>query len=189
MKRRRTWTGRPWPCTGWLVFKARRSGVLTYPQSILERENHDSGDYLFILHLADAKDIAIGSKREFLSCRLLRLYRVGPEEPGCPSGPPQPQTQEDALAHRLPAPGSRRRRRPAVRTADDLEHDLARAVDAVADWRIEGFGCTDCDCPSHLFGFAENPIHYRPFIQVVEDFRMNRLASLMTDTGAFVKKD
>ena len=24
-----------------------------------------------------------------------------------------------------------------VRTADDLEHDLARAVDAVADWRIE----------------------------------------------------
>ena len=76
-----------------------------------------------------------------------------------------------------------------VRTADDLEHNLARAVDAVADWHIEGFGCTDCDCPSHLFGFAENPIHYRPFIQVVEDFRMNRLASLMTDTGAFVKKD
>ena len=166
------------------------AGVLTYPQAILERENHDSGDYLFILHLADAKDIAIGSKGEFPFPAGYYVYTGSARK---------------NLAARL-ARHSRKRKKMhwhidylrqeadvvaalPVRTADDLEHDLARAVDAVADWRIEGFGCTDCDCPSHLFGFAENPIHYRPFIQVVEDFRMNRLASLMTDTGAFVKKD
>ena len=157
------------------------AGVLTYPQSILERENHDSGDYLFILHLADAKDIAIGSNyvytgsaRKNLAARLARHSRKRKKM----HWHIDYLRQEADVVAALP-----------VRTADDLEHDLARAVDAVADWRIEGFGCTDCDCPSHLFGFAENPIHYRPFIQVVEDFRMNRLASLMTVTGAFVKKD
>ena len=70
-----------------------------------------------------------------------------------------------------------------IRTADDLEHELAQAVGSVSDWSIKGFGCTDCMCSSHLFGFTENPIHYRPFIKVVEDFRMNRLASLMTDNA------
>lgn len=62
-----------------------------------------------------------------------------------------------------------------IRTSQDLEHELAGAVEVISDWRIDGFGCTDCHCLSHLFGFTENPIHYRPFIQIVEDFRMNRL--------------
>lgn len=66
-----------------------------------------------------------------------------------------------------------------IRTADDLEHDLAAAVGRIADWRVDGFGCTDCQCPSHLFGFNENPVHTQRFMAVVEDFRMNRLDGLL----------
>ena len=66
-----------------------------------------------------------------------------------------------------------------VRTADDLEHKLAAAVGAISHWQIRDFGCTDCSCPSHLFGFHDNPIHRRDFMQLVEDFRMNRLESLI----------
>lgn len=65
-----------------------------------------------------------------------------------------------------------------IRTQDDLEHDLAHAFDAIAGWHIDAFGCTDCDCPSHLFGFTTNPIHRQDFMSVIEDFRMNRLESL-----------
>ena len=66
-----------------------------------------------------------------------------------------------------------------IRTAADLEHGIAQAVDAAASWHIPGFGCTDCGCVSHLFGFADNPIHCRDFMQIVENFRMNRLTTLM----------
>ena len=66
-----------------------------------------------------------------------------------------------------------------IRTADDLEHDLAAAVDRVADWRVEAFGSTDCHCPSHLFGFHENPVHIPRFMAVVEEFRMNRLEGML----------
>lgn len=52
--------------TGCLFFKARRL-VLTYPQAISWNGNHDSGDMITILHLADAKEyIAIGLKGESL---------------------------------------------------------------------------------------------------------------------------
>jgi sugar fermentation stimulation protein A len=52
---------------------------------------------------------------------------------------------------------------------------LADAVSRLAAWSIPHFGCTDCDCPSHLFGFSENPIHSRTFMAMVEAFRINRL--------------
>ena len=62
-----------------------------------------------------------------------------------------------------------------VRTAEDLEHALAAAVARAADWDIPGFGCTDCACPSHLFGFREDPLHLPAFTKIEEDFEINRL--------------
>ena len=177
MKRHRTWTGKPWHWDG-SFSRPGVAGVLAYPQAILERENHDGGDYTFILHLPETKDIVIGSKGSFHFPAGYYVYTGSARK---------------NLAARL-ARHSRKRKKMhwhidylrqeadvvaalPIRTADDLEHDLAQAVGAVSDWSIDGFGCTDCTCPSHLFGFTVNPIHYRPFIQIVEDFRMNRLDS------------
>lgn len=66
-----------------------------------------------------------------------------------------------------------------IRTADDLEHDLAQAVASIAGWAIPGFGCTDCNCNSHLYGFSENPVHVKSFMDVVEEFRINRLTPFL----------
>ena len=41
-----------------------------------------------------------------------------------------------------------------IRTADDLECELAESLSPICDWSHRGFGCSDCDCDSHLFGFA-----------------------------------
>ena len=65
-----------------------------------------------------------------------------------------------------------------IRTADDLEHDLAASLAPLSDWSMDGFGCSDCHCPSHLFGFQANPVHDRQFMQIVEEFRMNRLEKI-----------
>ena len=62
-----------------------------------------------------------------------------------------------------------------VRTSADLECPLAEAVKGVADWQVPGFGCSDCHCESHLFGMKQNPIHEKAFMDIVEEFRMNRL--------------
>ena len=64
-----------------------------------------------------------------------------------------------------------------VCTSDDLEHTMAQALASIAEWKIPGFGCTDCRCRSHLFGMKSNPLENRAFIEMVEDFRMNRLNS------------
>ena len=143
---------------------------------MLTAENHDSGDYLFVIRIADDTDIAIGSKGIMHFPRGYYVYTGSAKK---------------NLAARL-ARHSRKRKKfhwhidylrqeadviaaIPIRTSQDLEHELAGAVEVISDWRIDGFGCTDCHCLSHLFGFTENPIHYRPFIQIVEDFRMNRL--------------
>ncbi|WP_293986558.1 DNA/RNA nuclease SfsA [uncultured Megasphaera sp.] len=164
--------------------------LLTYPEAVLSRENHDGGDYLFVLHLNKTKDISVGSlgtlhfpqgyyvyagsAKKNLAARLARHSRKRKKM----HWHIDYLRQEADVVAALP-----------IRTADDLEHDLARAVAKIADWQIDGFGCTDCRCPSHLFGFAANPIHERAFIQIVEDFRMNRLASLMTELCHLAAKD
>ena len=150
--------------------------LLTYPEAVLTAENHDSGDYLFVIQIADDTDIAIGSKgimhfpkgyyvytgsaKKNLSARLARHSRKRKKF----HWHIDYLRQEADVIAAIP-----------IRTSQELEHELAGAVEVISDWRIDGFGCTDCHCLSHLFGFTENPIHYRPFIQIVEDFRMNRL--------------
>ena len=52
---------------------------------------------------------------------------------------------------------------------------LFRSLSEIAGWTIENFGSTDCRCRSHLFGFAENPMHERDFVKIEEDFEINRL--------------
>jgi sugar fermentation stimulation protein A len=66
-----------------------------------------------------------------------------------------------------------------VRSSDDLEHDLAEALGLIADWSIPRFGSSDCKCPTHLFGFRENPIHMPQFIDMLLKFRIDRLENVL----------
>lgn len=162
--------------------------VLAYPEAVLERENHDAGDYFVVLQVREALNIVIGAKGT-MSFPIGYYVYVGSARKG--------------LAARL-ARHQRKRKKMhwhidylrqyadviavvPVRTADDLEHDMARAVGQIAQWNIPGFGCTDCDCHSHLFGFSANPIHCPPFMAIVEEFRMNRLERLMPAAEPIMK--
>ncbi|MBC9782946.1 DNA/RNA nuclease SfsA [Heliobacterium chlorum] len=63
----------------------------------------------------------------------------------------------------------------ALRTTEDLEHELAKALREVAAGEVNGFGCSDCSCSSHLFRFETSPVHDRTFMGVVQKFRMGRV--------------
>ena len=154
--------------------------LLQYPAGILARENQNRGDYMAVLQLAQDREIDtgalglrqypagfyvyVGSARRGLAARLARHSRLRK----------QMHWHIDYLRDKASVTAL-----IPIRTADDLEHDLAAAVDRIADWRVDEFGATDCHCPSHLFGFHENPVHTPRFMAVVEDFRMNRLDGIL----------
>lgn len=150
--------------------------TLPYPAAIVVRENHDAGDYLVLLYNDLERDIVIGAKGSMHFPKGYYVY-TGSAKKNLMARLARHQRKRKKMHWHI---DYLRQQTEVVavipiRTQDDLEHDLAHAVDAIADWHVDAFGCTDCDCQSHLFGFTSNPIQRRDFIQVVEDFRMNRL--------------
>lgn len=149
---------------------------VTIPWEIIGSEVQDGGCYIFIVQLAEGQAISIGSKGSILFKEGYYLY-VG--------------SARCNLSKRLER--HRRKRKKfhwhidylraycefhaavAVRTTGDLEHELARAIRTIADWEIPGFGCSDCQCTSHLFALREDPLHLPEFIKILQYFRMDRL--------------
>lgn len=146
------------------------------PWKLIGRELNDRGCYIFIVRLPEEQAIAIGSKGSMVFKKGYYLY-VG--------------SAKNSLSKRLERHRRKRKRfhwhidylrifcEPheaiAIRTTADLEHELAGAVSAIADWQIPGFGCSDCSCPSHLFGMQEDPLHSPRFIKLLQYYRMDRL--------------
>lgn len=55
-----------------------------------------------------------------------------------------------------------------------LECDLARALSAISDGPVEGFGSSDCGCSSHLFFFREDPTDKPSFVELILEFKTLR---------------
>lgn len=62
-----------------------------------------------------------------------------------------------------------------IRSSVPLEHEIAESISDVADWEIRNFGSSDCSCHTHLFGMHDNPLDNPRFIDILLNFRINRL--------------
>ena len=180
----------------------------TYPSYVLDSEAHDSGVYIMVMHLDHELDLEIGSKgmmhfnagyymyvgsaKANLTKRIERHKRKRKKMhwhldyfrghcemiaavPIRTSGWP---LKSWSLTHE-PYPSMPSCPDPDVEVS--VECALADAVRAIAVWDVPKFGCSDCDCTSHLFGMTENPIHNKEFMDVVEEFRMNQLDSIIVE--------
>jgi len=150
--------------------------VLPVPWDLLRREARDRGAYLLLCRLATERSIEVGS-----------LGRIAfPPGTYCYVG-----SARKALSRRI---GRHLRMRKTlhwhidylraaadsctalpIRTADDLEHDLARALRSIAETSVPRFGSSDCVCGSHLFGWRDDPLRNPAFISLLQHFRMDRL--------------
>jgi len=153
---------------------------LEIPWDVLEREVHDQGSYIIVLRLQQDRQVSIGglgqinfrrgyylyvgSARAYLSKRIERHQRI----------------LKKLFWHidYLRAVSDFRVALP-IRTAGDIECEVAAALRDIAEWRISYFGSTDCSCNSHLFGMSDDPIHQRSFIRLLQYFRMDRLEAFM----------
>lgn len=159
------------------------------PWNVIGRETNDGGCYIFIVRLPEERAISIGSKGTMVFKAGYYLY-VG--------------SAKCNLSKRLERHQRKRKRfhwhidylraygeshgAVAIRATADLEHELAAAVSALADWQIPGFGCSDCQCTSHLFGMQQDPLHVPRFIKLLQYFRMDRLeAELATENAKAIE--
>jgi sugar fermentation stimulation protein A len=149
--------------------------LLDIPWETIEREARDRGSYLLTLEVSCDTKIAVGKlgtvpfRRGFyvyvgsamanLSRRMERHRRLRKRH----------HWHIDDLRA-----GAEFRSIVAVRASDRLECDLARAVSAIASWTAPGFGCSDCRCSTHLFGFEKDPVHDPAYQALLQRFRMDR---------------
>ncbi len=157
-----------------------RTHDLIIPWQIVEREAHDNGSYIVILKLKKSRRLSVGglggpwfnkgyylyvgSAKADLTRRMERHRKLTKSY----------HSHIDYLRHAadvhviLP-----------IRTSDDLECEMAKALGKIADWKVRGFGSSDCDCESHLFGMTEDPMHTRSFIDLLQYFRIDRLENYL----------
>lgn len=149
---------------------------LMIPWDLVDQEAHDSGSYIVVLRLERDTSVTVGSLGEIgfrkgfycyagsaklnLSQRLARHQRIIKKHHWHID-----YLRQHAEFHAaLP-----------IRTAADLECDIATDLSKIAGWQIPAFGSSDCSCATHLFGMHDDPLHSPTFIEMLLNFRMGRL--------------
>ena len=143
--------------------------------SLAEKENMDSGCYLVLMNISKSCTVKIGalgdveipqgwyvycgSAKKTLNARLNRHLRI---RKGIHWHMDYLRQKADKVVG-IP-----------IRTQDGIEHDLARGLAEMSEWKIDGFGCSDCQCSAHLFGFSEDPRKNQKFVDFLLYWRISR---------------
>lgn len=150
------------------------------PWGLVDKEAHDSGSYIFIMRLKRDRKLFIGSLGEVRFRKGYYLYvgsakanlakRIERHKRNIKNHHWHIDYLRGAAEYHAALP---------VRASDDLECEIASALGKITEWSIPDFGSSDCDCRSHLFGMAEDPVHSPAFIKLLMYFRINRLEKFL----------
>jgi len=151
--------------------------ALRIPWGTIEREAHDRGSYLLLLHLNRTRVIPIGSLGRVRFPKGFYIY-VGSAMENLSHRLRRHQRLEKRIHWHIDRlrPHARFVAALPIRSSDRLECGLARSMDKIAAWSIPGFGCSDCRCESHLFGMTNDPLDEEGFHDLLAWYRMDRLA-------------
>ena len=148
---------------------------LEIPWEFLDKEVDDRGSYFLLLHLARRRRLQVGQLGSILFEKGHYVYAG---------------SAMANLGARLARHCRRRKRmhwhvdylRQAagavvpvpVRASRRLECELACGLEAIMGAGVPGFGCSDCECRSHLFRSEEAPLDRRDFHELLQRYRMPR---------------
>ena len=150
------------------------------PWETVEREAKDSGSYLILIHIPRNVTVRVGSLGDRHLCAGYYVY-VGTAKRALTKRIARHLRKNKTVHWHIDYLKEYTDRCTAmpIRSSTPLEHELAEAVGKIADGCVASFGSSDCDCPSHLFYFAENPLHGQPFIDLLQYFRIDRLEKVI----------
>lgn len=155
-------------------------GEVAIPWELAERESADRGAYVVILHVPARMKVDVGALGSVRFSPGYYLY----------VGSAMQNLSRRIERHRRVRKGlhwhidvlrqcSEFVRAIPVRSSERLECELAGAIGNLAQWAVKGFGSTDCDCGTHLFGMSEDPVRRPEFVDCIEYFRIDRLAGML----------
>lgn len=149
---------------------------LTIPFTYLKKEIKDTGGYLIILEVLKDKTIRIGALGDLNFKKGYYIY----------VGSAMNDLTKRIARHRKKLKNifwhidyllkeSRFVTVLPVRSSDKIECLIAHKMSEICDYAIDDFGCSDCDCKSHLFFMKQLPLIERKFIDRVIWLRIDRL--------------
>lgn len=149
---------------------------LEIPWDLIGREAHDSGSYIIILNIREDTNISIGKLGTINFQKGFYLY-VGSAKRHLTQRIQRHLRKRKNFFWHIDYLRNHADRCTAlpVRSSDSLEHELAEALSTISHWHIPGFGSSDCSCETHLYGMHNNPLDNPRFIDILLDFRINRL--------------
>jgi sugar fermentation stimulation protein A len=149
---------------------------LEIPWDLLRREARDGGSYLLILTLEKDRVLTVGSLGRMSFRKGFYVY-VGSAKTNLQKRIERHRRKNKAHHWHIDylAGCAESVAAVPVRTNDDLEHDLAAALENISGGSVPGFGCSDCRCGTHLFRMETNPLHSPSFIDLLLHFRIDRL--------------
>ena len=155
---------------------------VTIPYPVLEKELHDRGVYMLLIEIDKSISINIGSLGQVEFQKGYYVY-IG--------------SAMNSLSKRI----ARHRRKKKVKrwhidylsaeaasinpvpinTGERMECELAKNVQEITDSSVHRFGSSDCNCPSHLFYFATEPLKNWLFIKLIQNYRILRLEEKISE--------
>lgn len=152
-----------------------RTKVLSVPWQIVEREAVDRGSYMLILRLDEGRNITVGRLGNRWFSPGFYIY-VGSAKKGLSRRIERHRRRRKKIFWHIDHLRDRCRLRAAlpILSNDDLECDIARSLEDVAERAISGFGSSDCQCPSHLFYMESDPLDSPRFHSLLQHYRMER---------------
>jgi sugar fermentation stimulation protein A len=154
---------------------------VSIPWNVIAQEAQDRGSYLLVLEIARSRSVDVGALGKILFQKGYYVY-TGSARVNLTKRIERHLRRRKQFHWHIDYLRDRAESCKAlpVRSSSDLEHDMAIALGKLADWTVPRFGSSDCRCPTHLFGFKENPIHMPQFIELLLHFRMNRLEKMLS---------
>lgn len=153
---------------------------LEIPWDLLRREARDGGSYLLILTLGKDRTLRVGSLGRLSFRKGFYIY-VGSAKTKLQKRIERHLRVKKTFHWHIDYLTSRADglRAVPIRSADDLEHDLAASLMTLSDGSVPRFGSSDCACGTHLFRMATNPLQSPAFIDLLLRFRIDRLEDLL----------
>jgi len=145
---------------------------LEIPWKRLEGEIRDVGSYMLILHVPHARKIIVGKLGMLEFPRGYYIY-VGSAMRNLSARLMRHQRRRKRLKWHIDFLREAAARIVAlpVRSSRRLECRIAARVGGIFEQSHRGFGCSDCNCETHLYFSEDDPLHMRRFHDLLLDFR------------------
>jgi len=146
---------------------------LSIPWNILEQENHNSGSYMILMEIPEEISMAAGKLEKKVYPAGFYIY-VGSAKSGLSARVNRHLRKRKNMHWHIDylRKYATTVKGLPIRSSFDLECKLADSLQLLADKNIPDFGCSDCQCESHLFYFKSPPLMNPDFIETLLYYRM-----------------